>query len=142
MRVRKTISKIASIGAAATMIGATVMGAAMAADLNEYPDMFIEDGTFNGILVVGADAKAEDVIGITNIATSLQSVSVQTTVSADEGAADEEFSVSEGYELCNRNFYPGYNISVCEPSVDDADLDLLADDVFHDAEGDNDNDEK
>src|SRR3989338_9207177 len=141
MRVKKTISKIASIGAAATMVGATLMGAAMAADLSEYPSMFIEDGTFNGILVVGADAKAEDVIGITNIATSLQTQSVQTTVVAEE-ESDEEYSVSEGYELCNRNLYSGYNISACEPSVDDADLDLLADDVYHDAEGNNDNDEK
>jgi len=141
MRVKKTISKIASIGAAATMVGATLMGAAMAADLSEYPSMFIEDGTFNGILVVGADARAEDVIGITNIATSLQTQSVQTTVVAEE-ESDEEYSVSEGYELCNRNLYPGYNISACEPSVDDADLDLLADDVYHDAEGDFDNDEK
>ncbi|MFA6888258.1 MAG: hypothetical protein WC254_02060 [Candidatus Woesearchaeota archaeon] len=141
MRVRKTISKIASIGAAATMVGATLMGAAMAADLSEYPNMFIEDGTFNGILVVGADARAEDVIGITNIATSLQTVSVQTTV-VSEAEADTEYSVSEGYELCNRNLYPGYNISACEPSVDDSDLDLLADDVYHDAEGSNDNDEK
>ncbi len=141
MRVRKTISKIASVGAAATMVGATLMGAAMAADLSEYPDMFIEDGTFNGILVVGADARAEDVIGITNIATSLQTVSVQETV-VSETEADTEYSVSEGYELCNRNLYPGYNISACEPSVDDSDLDLLADDVYHDAEGTNDNDEK
>lgn len=141
MRVKKTIKKIASIGAAATMVGATLMGAAMAADLSEYPDMFIEDGTFNGILVVGADAKAEDVIGITNIATSLQTVSVQTTSVAEEELT-EEYSVSEGYELCNRNLYPGYNISGCELSVDDADLDLLADDVYHDAEGTNDNDEK
>ncbi|PIN79910.1 hypothetical protein COV16_01775, partial [Candidatus Woesearchaeota archaeon CG10_big_fil_rev_8_21_14_0_10_34_8] len=141
MRVKKTIKKIASIGAATLMAGATLMGATMAADLSDYPNMFIEDGAFNGVLVVGADAKAEDVIGITNIATSLQSVSVQETVISEE-EADDEYTVSEGYELCNRNLYPGYNISACEPSVDDSDLDLLADDVFHDAEGNNDNDEK
>lgn len=146
MRVKKTIKKIASIGAAATMVGATLMGAAMAADLSDYPNMFIQDGAFNGILVVGADAKAEDVIGITNIATSLQTASVQTTAVSDTAAADTEsdtsYSVSEGYELCNRNLYPGYNISACEPSVDDSDLDLLADDVYHDSQGANDNDEK
>jgi hypothetical protein len=141
MRVKKTIKKIASIGAATLMAGATLMGATMAADLGDYPDMFIEDGVFNGVLVVGADAKAEDVIGITNIATSLQTVSVQETVISDDDD-DGEYSVSEGYELCNRNLYPGYNISSCEPSIDDADLDLLADDVYHDSEGDNDNDEK
>ncbi|MBI5072942.1 S-layer protein, partial [Candidatus Woesearchaeota archaeon] len=146
MRVKKTIKKIASIGAAATMVGATLMGAAMAADLSDYPNMFIQDGAFNGVLVVGADAKAEDVIGITNIATSLQTASVQTTTVSDtaaaDTAADTSYAVSEGYELCNRNLYPGYNISSCEPSVDDSDLDLLADDVYHDSEGDNDNDEK
>ncbi len=141
MRVKKTIKKIASVGAATLMAGATLMGATMAADLSDYPNMFIKDGAFNGVLVVGADAKAEDVIGITNIATSLQSVSVQETV-VSEGSGDEAYYVSEGYELCNRNLYAGYNISACEPSVDDADLDLLADDVFHDSEGDNDNDEK
>jgi hypothetical protein len=141
MRVKKTIKKIASVGAATLMAGATLMGATMAADLSDYPSLFIEDGTFNGILVVGADAKAEDVIGITNIATSLQSVSVQETVISEE-EADDEYTVSEGYELCNRDLYAGKGISQCEPSVDDADLDLLADDVFHDSEGDNDNDEK
>jgi hypothetical protein len=141
MRVKKTIKKIASIGAATLMAGATLMGATMAADLSDYPGLFIEDGVFNGVLVVGADAKAEDVIGITNIATSLQTQSVQETVISEE-ESDEEYTVSEGYELCNRNLYPGYNISACEPSIDDADLDLLSDDIYHDSEGDNDNDEK
>ncbi len=141
MRVKKTIKKIASLGAATLMTGATLMGATMAADLSEWPGLFIEDGAFNGVLVVGADAKAEDVIGVTNIATALQSVSVQTTVVSEE-EADEEYLVSEGYELCNRNLYHNRNISACEPSVDDADLDLLADDVYHDAEGAFDNDEK
>lgn len=141
MRVRKTIKKIASIGAAVGMVGATLMGAATAADLAEYPGLFLQDGTFNGLLVVGADAKAEDVIGITNIATSLQSVSVKRTL-IPTASTDSTTSVEEGVELCNRDFYVGQNLSACEPSLDDSDLDLLADEVFHDSEGDFDNDEK
>lgn len=140
MRVNKTIRKIASIGAAVGMVGATLMGAATAADLSEYPQMFIQDGAFNALLVVGADAKAEDVIGITNIATSLQSVAVKKT--AIPTATEATTSVENGVELCNRDFYIDSNLSACEPSLDDSDLDMLADEVFHDAEGVYDNDEK
>ncbi|MBT4937458.1 hypothetical protein HON22_06090, partial [Candidatus Peregrinibacteria bacterium] len=141
MRVRKTIKKIASVGAAVGMMGATLMGAAMA-DLSEWPGMYITDsGQFDGLLVVGASASAEDVIGITNIATSLQSVSVKRTL-IPTASTDSTTSVEEGVELCNRDFYVGQNVSACEPSLDDSDLDLLADEVFHDSEGEFDNDEK
>ncbi|MFH1590632.1 MAG: hypothetical protein ABIC95_01755 [archaeon] len=58
------------------------MFGAMAADLSDYPKpMFIgEDGAFNGIVVVGNDAKAEDIIGATNIMASLQRAAVKTEV--------------------------------------------------------------
>jgi len=46
-----------------------------ALDLGDYPDMFIEGDTFNGVIVVGDAATAEDVIGATDIATSLQYLS-------------------------------------------------------------------
>ncbi len=142
MQVRKTVKKIASIGAAVGMVGATLMGAAMAADLSEYPYMFIEDGKFNGILVVGAEAKAEDIIGITNIATSLQSVSVKTSVVGDTGTADM-VTVADGIELCTNDWYVEFGLADCEKSIDEAELpDLLGDATFHDAEGSYDNDER
>ncbi|MBI2147181.1 S-layer protein [Candidatus Woesearchaeota archaeon] len=71
MRVRKAIKKIAALGAGISMVGATMLGA-MAADLSNYPDLFIKDGQFNGVLVVGDKAAAEDVVGSIDIATSLQ----------------------------------------------------------------------
>jgi S-layer protein (TIGR01564 family) len=71
MKVRKAIKRIAALGVGATMLGATMMGA-MAADLNEYPNMFIKDGQFQGILVIGKDAAATDTIGMTNVALGLQ----------------------------------------------------------------------
>jgi len=88
MKVRKAIQKIAAIGAGLSMVGATILGA-MAADLSEYPDpLFIKDGQFNGVIVVGDRAAAEDVVGAINIATSLQYAVAQpvATPSAPGGA--------------------------------------------------------
>ena len=41
-------------------------------ELENYPDYFIQDGKFKGVLVVGDKAPAEDVISISDIAMSLQ----------------------------------------------------------------------
>jgi hypothetical protein len=71
MKVRKAIKSIVALGAGLTMIGATMFGA-MAADLGNYPNQYISDGNFDGLMVVGARAKTEDVLGIVDIATSLQ----------------------------------------------------------------------
>ena len=71
MEVKKAIKKIIALAAGATMVGTTIMGA-MAASLASYPAPFIKDGKFDGMLVVGDQAKAEDVIGATDIAMSLQ----------------------------------------------------------------------
>lgn len=71
MRVRKAIKKIAALGAGISMVGATFLGA-MAADLSEYPSMFVQNGQFDGVIVVGDKAAAEDVVGSIDIATSLQ----------------------------------------------------------------------
>jgi len=72
MRVRKAVQKIVALGVGVSMVGATILGA-MAADLSEYPDpLFVKNGQFDGVIVVGDRAAAEDVVGAINIATSLQ----------------------------------------------------------------------
>jgi hypothetical protein len=43
-----------------------------ALDLSDYPDMFIENDKFNGVLVVADNAPAEDIISVSNIAMSIQ----------------------------------------------------------------------
>jgi len=88
MRVQKTIRKIAALGAGATMLGATIMGA-MAADLSMYPQPFVKDGKFNGVIVVGDQAKADDVLGSIDIATSLQ-YSTKVAVAAGRQVAEEK----------------------------------------------------
>ena len=73
---RNAVRKIAAVGAGASMVGATILGAA-AQDLSEYPAPFVQDGKFNAILVIGENAKTIDVVGATSIATSLQFVSTE-----------------------------------------------------------------
>jgi len=72
----KAIRKIAALGAATSMVGATVLGAA-AADLADYPAPFVQDGKFNGVIVLGENAKTIDVVGATSVATSLQYASTE-----------------------------------------------------------------
>lgn len=79
MKIRKAITKIAAIGIGASMVGATVLSSLAAVDLSQYPKpMFIkDDGTFNGVIIVGDGAAAEDIIGATNIMSSLQAAAVK-----------------------------------------------------------------
>ncbi|MAG73252.1 hypothetical protein CL620_02990 [archaeon] len=52
------------------MLGATAMGA-LAADLSDYPTMFVEDGVFNGLIVVGDAAQSVDTLGAVDIASNM-----------------------------------------------------------------------
>ncbi len=72
MKFGKTIKRIVALGAGATMLGATLGGAMAAADLSNYPAPFIKDGKLNGVLVIGNEAAAEDVIGVSNVLAGLQ----------------------------------------------------------------------
>ncbi len=104
MKVKKMVKRILAVGTGATMLGATVMGA-MAADLSNYPDMFVEDGVFNGLLVVGENAAAVDNLAMTDIAASMKYKSkdagAAVTVTGDaflvkSGTDELEFSESIG----------------------------------------------
>ncbi len=93
MKFRNAIRKIAALGVGATMLGTTMMGA-LAADLSDYPNMFMKDHKFNAVLVVGSNAAPIDIVGAIDMAFSLQaaatetkdiSVSGTTTVTASSG---------------------------------------------------------
>ena len=106
MKVKKAIKRIIALGTGLTMLGATVFGA-VAADLGDYPSQYIEDGKFDGLMVVGAKASTEDVLGIVDIATSLQFASKKqvsvtgsstTTLSGDAyqvGSAADQLEMGE-----------------------------------------------
>ena len=73
MRFQKAMKRIVALGTGALMLSS----AYAAADLANYPSPFVKDGKFSGVLVVGDKAAAEDVIGITDIISSLQAASVK-----------------------------------------------------------------
>ena len=86
MRFNKTIKRISALGIGASMVGATIFGA-MAADLSSYPNQYIKDGKFTGVLVVGDKAAAEDVIGVTDIQSSLQFAATKAAPSSGSGSS-------------------------------------------------------
>ncbi len=76
MKLRKTVKRIVALSTGATMLGATVLGA-MAVDLSEYPaPMFIKDGKFDGLMVIGADGDTQDMLGAMDMISALQAVAV------------------------------------------------------------------
>lgn len=76
MRMRKFIKKMAALGAGASMVGATIMGA-VAADLNDWPQPFLtSEKKLDAFFVFGDNAAASDVAGAIDLATALQAQAV------------------------------------------------------------------
>lgn len=124
MKVKKIVKCILSAGAGATMLGATVMGA-MAADLSNYPDMLVEDGVFNGLMVVGENAAAVDNLAMTDIAASMKykASDAGATVSVEGDA----FLVKSGNDELEYAESVGPAATGVVDFLDDADLAALAD---------------
>ncbi|MBN2457990.1 hypothetical protein JXB31_02565 [Candidatus Woesearchaeota archaeon] len=141
MKVRKAIKKIAAL-TGATLMGATMMGGAMAADLSEYPNMFIKDGQFDGILVIGENADAIDNMGVTNIAMALQAAAVTRTEICSSATASTT-TVSEGVKIqtSSNKFNFGEDMEDIMPTLDDGDLpEVLATETYDESEGNTKND--
>ena len=136
MEVRKAIKKMVALGTGLAMVGATIFGAA-AADLSDYPSpMFIDDGKFNGVIVVGDSAASSDVIGSVDIATSLQYASTTVTeVSVGDAVTP---TVSQGVRIAKsgNELNIGQSLDEIEDKFDDVDLpDILPDGLFEDEDG-------
>ena len=138
MNTKKAIKKIAALGMGATLVGATVLGAA-AADLNDYPGMFIDNGEFDGIMVVGEDADSIDTIGMANIAMGLQAASVsETTVCEDENGDGTTIRVEDGVkiETSARSLYHYMTLNQVKPILDSTDMPAVLADGNYDNEED------
>jgi len=142
MEFRKTIKRISALGIGASMVGATLF-TAMAADLANYPSQYIKDGKFAGILVVGDKAAAEDVIGVSDIAVSLQFAATKpaeagaSTVEAEGdawkvGTSTKMLEISESLST-GTNIETIRNISTF---IDDSELDALASGTVSNPKGD------
>jgi hypothetical protein len=104
MNTKKLFKRITAVATGATMLGATVMGA-FAGNLNNYPNDFVTDGVFNGLIVLGENAATVDNLASIDIATSMMSTSssgsTMTVVEGDSwlaksGSDELEFSESVG----------------------------------------------
>ena len=87
MRFQKAIKRMIALGTGAIMVGSSVFAAV---DLANFPAPFIKDGKFSGVLVVGDKAAAEDVIGISDIHSSLQFAAVKKVSTTAGGAVTVE----------------------------------------------------
>ena len=88
-----------ALGTGAIMVGSSVFGAV---DLANYPTPFVKDGKFSGVLIVGDKAAAEDVIGISDIISSLQFAAtkkVTTTTAGDTVVEGDAWLVSTSNHL-------------------------------------------
>jgi len=143
MKVKKAIKRIAALGVGATMVGATLMGA-MAADLADFPDMFIKDGQFDGLIVVGKNANSIDSIGAINVALGLQKAAVTKTMVCGDATASrttvsgEQVQIEKTGDTLNIG---DFLADVQTNALDDGDLpSILADGEYSESEGENDND--
>src|SRR3989339_2136177 len=87
MRFQKAIKRMIALGTGAIMLGSSVFAAA---DLASYPSPFVKDGKFSGVLVVGDKAAAEDVIGISDIVSSLQFAATKKAATTAAGTVAVE----------------------------------------------------
>lgn len=97
MKVRNTIKKVAALAAGTSMVAATIMGAT-ATGLEDYPAPFVQNGVFNGKLVIGESAAVQDVLGAIDIATSLQAAA---KVPVSSSGSSSTVSVSGGVEIAS-----------------------------------------
>ncbi|MFH1399639.1 MAG: hypothetical protein ABIG95_06020, partial [Candidatus Woesearchaeota archaeon] len=131
MNLKKAIKRIVALGTGATMVGATILGAMAAADLSNYPKPFVEGGAFDALIVFGAAAKADDVAGAVDIATSLQYSA--TVPKAVPGATDTKSVSGEGVkiETDSNKLTIGESLAAVKTNLDEDDLpNLLAAGTF------------
>lgn len=113
------VKRMSVVFTGALMLGATAMGA-LAADLNDYPNMFVDNGVFDGYFVVGENAASVDNLAMTDIAASMKISSGGTVATSLEG---DTWLVATSTNILEFND----DISDVESYITDGDLGALAD---------------
>src|SRR3989344_3567844 len=119
--LRKTLKKVAAVGAGGAMMGMTMTGA-LALDLKDYPNGMGFGGQ-DTVLVVGSGAAAEDNLAATDIQGSLpqDSSSSGGTAALVEGGTDADVPLS--FNIAGGSFL--------DTELDDGDIDVLFDGVIN-----------
>ncbi|MEA3399378.1 MAG: S-layer protein, partial [Patescibacteria group bacterium] len=124
MNVKNKVKKVFAVAASAALVGTTIAAVA-AYDLSDYPAPFVEDGMFNGAIVVGETAATTDVLGAIDIAASLQA---EATTPVATGGATATTTIQGGVLFeDNLNQDLNFNDSITDLKFDDQDLDVLVD---------------
>ncbi|MBI2112344.1 hypothetical protein HYT52_02305 [Candidatus Woesearchaeota archaeon] len=106
------VKRLFAVASGATMLGATAMGALAAANLDNYPDMFVTNGTFDGLFVVGESAASVDNLAMTDIASSMKTTKANaattTSVEGDSWLVETSGNFLElGEPISNISSYIG-----------------------------------
>lgn len=122
---KKATKRIAAVAASAAMVSSAVFGAS----LSNYPNNFVENGKFNGKVVVGASAAAMDTTSAASIIDDLKaefsgdSEKVKITYKKSNSGGDSVEVADSGKAL---NY--GESLSTVKSAAfDDGDSDLLQD---------------
>lgn len=112
----------------------------LGAKLENYPDVFLEDGQFTGELVIGEDAKAQDTIAMTYLAMDLQSSSVSTTLVCPGDDSETNYENATKIEQNSENLEIWKHLNDYVPVLDESNQPyLLEKGTFDDSEGEIDN---
>ena len=106
IKAKTAIKRVAAISAGGLMLGATALGAVAAYDLGDYPAPFVADGQWGGLVVVGSNANAADIVGATDIVGRLTQEAVSavsgTGTTTVTGGVTGKALFGEGIELSRR----------------------------------------
>jgi len=94
-------------------------------DLADYPKPFVKDNQMNGIFVVGSSAPVEDVIAITDIATSLQ---YSSSSGGSGGGSSRVSGEAYKFERSSNKFSLGESLDEIKAVIDEDELQTLLDD--------------
>lgn len=133
----KATKRIATIGAAATIVASSVFGASLAS----YPSNFVKNGSFSGKVVVGAAANAADNTAATaiidDLKTEFSGSSEKVTITYEKDSASGT-SLNAARDNSALNY--GETLTTVSPSAgfDKQDSSLLADGRFKNGVSDED----
>ncbi len=137
MEIKRYAKRLFALGTGALMLGATAMGA-MAADLKDYPAFLVKDGSFNGYLVVGENAKPIDNLAMTDIAAGMKYLkAAETATTTVSGDAWKVATSTLFLEMTpNLASYSGENFNDVTSYISDDELKALSSGTFSTGEKD------
>lgn len=138
MNVRKVVKKITALGVGATMLGATIFGAA-AADLSNFPKpLFVNanTGVVDSLFVLGENAKSTDTLGMNAIVAAIQASAVKRVPIAGTDSK-ETVALEDGVNLNSGSdeVWFGTEINDQTQTLTDEDLSFLGDETFREDDG-------